>query len=96
MELGKYNSFCMNARKLKAIVIGKVIFAPNCLPPLVIDNSPLKIVQIIKDFGTVFNSQLTWTNHLNMICGKTNATSPPNIHMPLVWKSAICGPKFCL
>lgn len=67
------NGLCLNARKSKAIIIGKLNRLPNSLPPLLVGNTTLEIVQNAKNLGIVFNDQLNWANHVNVICGKTYA-----------------------
>ena len=67
------NCLCLNANKSKAILIGKIGLLPNLLPYLVIGDMPIELVQCAKNLGITLISQLSWTNHVITICGKTYA-----------------------
>lgn len=65
------NGLCLNAKKTKAMVIGKSKLIPTSLPPIQINNSSIEIVETAKNLGVIFNSKLDWSNHINVICGRT-------------------------
>ena len=67
------NGLCLNANKSKAIIIGKVGLLSNPLPPLAGGDSPVALVECAKNLDIIYNSQLSWTNHVNTICGKRYA-----------------------
>ena len=54
-------------------MIEKIGLLPNFLLPLLVGDLPIEILQCAKKLGITFNSQLSWTNHINTICGKTYA-----------------------
>ena len=67
------NGICLNTNKSKVLIIGKLVLLANPLPPLVVVDSPIALVKCAQNLGIIFNKQLSWTNHVNTICGKTYA-----------------------
>lgn len=67
------NGLCLNAKKSKAMVIGKAFYIPLSLPLIQIDNVTLEVVDTAKNLGMIFNKELNWSNHINAVCGKTYA-----------------------
>lgn len=67
------NSLSLNARKSKAIMIGKCNYLSFNIPPILINNSIIEVVDAAKNLGVVFNKHLNWTDHINANCGKTYA-----------------------
>ena len=43
---------------------------PSIYPPIMVDNSILRVVTQQKYLGLVFNSQLSWSSHVSGVCKK--------------------------
>lgn len=67
------NGLSLNAKKSKAMIIGKVNSLSVNFPAIVINNSKIEIVETAKNLGVIFNKHLNWSNHINAVCGKTYA-----------------------
>lgn len=65
------NGLCLNAQKSKAIVISKQNYDQSSLPTIHIGQSTIELVESAKNLGIVINNKLTWSNHINAVCGKT-------------------------
>lgn len=72
-EWASANGLCLNAKKSKAMIIGRRESITTFLTPIVIDNSVIEITTSARNLGVVFNKHLTWSDHINSICGKTYA-----------------------
>ena len=67
------NSLTINPVKSKCIVIGKNSNLPIVNPLIVLNNQRIEIVKSAKNLGIILNQNLTWTNHVNSICGRTSS-----------------------
>lgn len=67
------NGLCLNPNKSKCLVIHKKTINPVIEHEILIDNQKILIVPTAKNLGIVFNSTLTWTNHINSLVGQTYA-----------------------
>lgn len=73
MEWASGNGLQLNARKSKAMIIGNHNSITTVLPPILLDNSKIDTVATAKNLGVVFNEKLNWSNHINIVCGKTHS-----------------------
>ncbi|XP_075170106.1 uncharacterized protein LOC142242408, partial [Haematobia irritans] len=65
------NNLHLNPTKTKCVIITKSgKFTESMQNGLKICSSPIECVQSSKNLGLVFNSKLTWTNHINSVVGK--------------------------
>lgn len=60
----------MNIGKTQAIVIYDNIFDSSILPPIIINNIKIPLVNKVKNLGVMLNSLFTWDNHIGVICSK--------------------------
>lgn len=67
------NGLSINPRKSKCIVIQKRLSHHNIKPDLYINGQLIDIVGSAKNLGIIFNSSLTWSDHVNYACGRTFA-----------------------
>lgn len=72
-EWASANGLCINARKSKAMLIGKIDSLTTVLQPILIGNSVIVIDETAKNLGVIFNKKLDWSNHINAVCGRTYA-----------------------
>lgn len=64
------NGLCLNPQKSKCLLIHKKTVTPLIEDDIVIDNKKIDIVQTARNLGLVFNSNLTWSNHINTLVGQ--------------------------
>ena len=67
-----FNGLCLNPRKTKALIIGKVHYTAQ-ISPLQVDNTTIETVHNAKNLKVIFNNSLNWSNQINAICGRTVA-----------------------
>lgn len=65
------NGLCLNPNKSKCLLIRKKTINPVLNSEISINNQRIEIVSSIKNLGVVFNSNLTWSNHVNSLSGQT-------------------------
>lgn len=65
------NGLAINPTKSKCLIIGKRSLIPSLAPQIVLNHQSIEIVNTAKNLGIIFNSTLTWSNHINSICGRT-------------------------
>lgn len=65
------NGLAINPNKSKCLVIGKRSLLPTRVPQILINNQIIEIVETARNLGIIFNKTLTWSNHINTICGRT-------------------------
>lgn len=65
------NGLCLNPRKSKCIVICKRSLNPSVCADIVINGEKIEIVTAAKNLGIIFNSNLTWNDHINSLAGQT-------------------------
>ncbi|GAB0094058.1 hypothetical protein DMENIID0001_092790 [Sergentomyia squamirostris] len=63
----------INPKKSQAIVIHK---RSHNIPttPLFINNEPIPFVENVKNLGIIFNSHLTWSDHVSLLCRKVHGS----------------------
>ena len=67
------NSLTINPTKSKCIIIGKNKLIPESNPNIILNNQQIEIVKSAKNLGIIINNKLTWTNHVNMTCGRVSS-----------------------
>lgn len=65
------NGLCLNPGKSKCLVIRKRTTCPTLEFDISIDNRKIEIVSTAKNLGIVFNSYLTWSNHISTLVGQS-------------------------
>lgn len=65
------NGLAVNPAKSKCLIIGKRTILQSRAPHILINGQVIPFVDTAKNLGIVFNSTLTWSNHINSICGRT-------------------------
>lgn len=89
----KGNGLYLNPLKSKCLVISKKSVKPVVLNDLLINGQKICIVPTSKNLGIIFNSTLTWSNHINSIVAQayiklrslwaTQSFTPLNIRLLL-------------
>lgn len=64
------NGLCLNPSKTKLIAISKRAVTVHGENFVKINDTEIAIVQTSRNLGLIFNSKLTWTNHINGAVGK--------------------------
>lgn len=64
------NGLCLNPLKSKCLLIHKKTVVPLIEDNILIDNKKIDIVQTARNLGVVFNSNLTWANHISTLVGQ--------------------------
>lgn len=67
---GDNNGLCINPMKTKLMTISKRPIIVHEEFYIKINNSDIVCVQTSRNLGLIFNSRLTWTNHINGTVGK--------------------------
>lgn len=65
------NGLSINPSKSKCLIISKRTLIPTQVPQIDLNGQSINIVKTAKNLGIVFNSNLTWSDHINSICGRT-------------------------
>lgn len=69
-DWAKGNGLTLNPNKSNALVLYKAKYDTNNLPNIHLNGTIIKYVESVKNLGIIFNSTLSWNNHINNICGK--------------------------
>ncbi|KAI8120490.1 hypothetical protein CVS40_8304 [Lucilia cuprina] len=82
------NGLSINPNKSKCLVIGKPVHTSYASSNvnIIINNQPIEIVNSAKNLGIIFNSNLSWSDHINYICGRTFSM------IRSLWHSQHCTP----
>lgn len=64
------NGLCLNPSKSKCLVIYSSNRNTTANPELFINGSKIDVVTSAKNLGLVFNSTLTWSDHINVVAGR--------------------------
>ena len=64
------NGLCLNPDKSKYLVINRRKIDTSHFPKCKINNSFIKKVDTTKNLGIIFNSTLTWSDHINQAVGR--------------------------
>lgn len=64
------NGLCLNPNKSKSMLFSRRKTALSFENPIELNNSRIEFVQTAVNLGITFNSQLSWTNHINTTVGK--------------------------
>jgi len=64
------NHLEINASKSKCLIIAKRTNAPESAPRVQIGNNIIEYSNTAKNLGIIFNSSLTWNNHISAVTGK--------------------------
>lgn len=65
------NGLCLNPQKSKCIIIRKNSANISVENHISINGQQIQIVNSAKNLGIIFNSNLTWSNHINALVGQT-------------------------
>lgn len=80
------NGLSINPQKSKCIVIKKKLLETGPIPNIHLNNQQINTVDHVKNLGIMFNTTLTWTNHINYACGRTYSM------LRTLWKTQHCTP----
>lgn len=80
------NGLSINPKKSKCLIIHKKTLKLNFSGKILIDNKPIEIVNSTKNLGVTFNNTLTWSNHVNVVCGQIYAK------LRILWATQHCTP----
>jgi len=64
------NKLLINPTKSKCLVISSQNIDTDSIPKIFIDNNEIEYVDRAKNLGVIFNSKLSWNDHIDSLCGK--------------------------
>lgn len=85
-EWASANGLAINPKKSKCIVIQKRLSRFIVAPNFFINTQNIEVVKSAKNLGIIFNSTLTWSDHINYACGRTFAM------LRTIWPTQYCTP----
>lgn len=85
-QWAKINGLELNPRKSKCLMIRKGKRPIDCTSNILINGEPVEVVKCAKNLGIIFNSSLSWADHINMACGKTFSM------LRSLWTTQYCTP----
>ena len=65
------NGLCLNPGKSKCILLHRRSVVPTVPRNVVMNGETIEIVHATRNLGIIFNSNLTWDNHINPLVGQT-------------------------
>lgn len=65
------NGLCLNPSKSKCIIISKKNLVCSISDDIILNGERIEIVDTAKNLGIIFNSKLTWSDHINSLVGQT-------------------------
>lgn len=80
------NGLTINPKKSKCLVIQKRTSRISQDIAIFLNSQPIEIVNHAKNLGVIFNSSLTWSNHIDSVCGRAYAM------LRTLWQTQYCTP----
>lgn len=80
------NGLAINPVKSKCLIIGKRSILPTQTPHISLRERKIEIVRTAKNLGVIFNSNLTWSDHINTVCGRVFSM------LRNLWQTQHCTP----
>lgn len=80
------NGLSLNPKKSKCILLHKRTQHVVEIPKIYINNQQIEVVNKAKNLGVIFNSTLTWSDHVTNACGKTFSM------LRTLWPTQYCTP----
>lgn len=65
------NGLCLNPSKSKCMVLHRRSVAPTFIGDILMNNVKIELVHVTKNLGIIFNTNLTWDDHIKTLVGQT-------------------------